>query len=208
MKKILLLDDDKKLCSLLSSYLISLDFDVSYVHSVPAALYSIRISCPDLIISDIMMQDLDGYDLIKLLKLDEVLTYVPVIFLTAKGMTSDRIKGYNLGCYAYITKPFDPQELQAVINSVFENINLFRDAAPICKVYDNITTSNILLSKLRLTSREKSILALVIRGYMNKEIAINLNVGQRNVEKYVSRILDKTNTRNRVELINLLHDLN
>nr|YP_009396694.1 hypothetical protein [Vertebrata australis]ARW65880.1 hypothetical protein [Vertebrata australis] len=203
MKKILLVDDDKKLCDLLSSYLISCNLSVKFVHSIPDALVSIEKKKPDLIISDIMMQDLDGYDFIKLLNLNDRFVKIPVIFLTAKGLTSDRIKGYNSGCYAYLTKPFDPKELVAVINSILNHVDLFMKDSLLFREYSNFSLYDNLLNNLNFTNREKSILDLVLKGYMNKEIAISLNIGQRNVEKYVTRLFSKTNVRNRVELIKL-----
>nr|YP_010619750.1 hypothetical protein PN023_pgp014 [Tayloriella tenebrosa]WAX03763.1 hypothetical protein [Tayloriella tenebrosa] len=199
MKKILLVDDDRNLCNLLSSYLVSFNFSVDSVNTIRNALAYIRNDCPDLIISDIMMQDLNGYDFIKLLKLDNV--NIPVIFLTAKGMTADRIKGYNLGCHAYLIKPFDPKELLAIIYNIFNQIYLLHTNTSISN--RKFVSDSKLLNLFNLTRREKNVLTLVLQGYMNKEIAISLDVSQRNIEKYVSRLLNKTNTRNRIELVRL-----
>nr|YP_010618975.1 hypothetical protein PN064_pgp015 [Deltalsia parasitica]WAX02988.1 hypothetical protein [Deltalsia parasitica] len=201
MKKILLVDDDQNLCNLLSSYLVAFNFSVDSVDSIRNALAYIRKDCPDLIISDIMMQDLNGYDFIKLLRLNNLYIHVPVIFLTAKGMTSDRIKGYNLGCHAYLTKPFDPKELLAIIYNIFNQIYFLQKIA-LARNHKFVSNSK-LLSTFDLTPREKNVLTLVLQGYMNKEIAISLDMSQRNVENYVSRLLHKTDTRNRVELIRL-----
>nr|YP_009399598.1 hypothetical protein [Dictyomenia sonderi]ARW69204.1 hypothetical protein [Dictyomenia sonderi] len=201
MKKILLVDDDQNLCILLSSYLVSFNFSVDSVNNIHNALAYIRNDCPDLVISDIMMQDLNGYDLIKFLKLNNLYIHIPIIFLTAKGMTSDRIKGYNLGCNAYLTKPFDPKELIAIIYNIFNQIQLLQKTVLVSN-YNFVSDPNLLKS-FKLTRREKSVLTLVLQGYMNKEIAISLDVSKRNVEKYVSRLLNKTNTRNRIELIRL-----
>nr|YP_009394643.1 hypothetical protein [Vertebrata thuyoides]ARW63205.1 hypothetical protein [Vertebrata thuyoides] len=203
MKKILLVDDDKKLCGLLSSYLISCNFSVKFLHCIRDALVYIEQKKPDLIISDIMMQDLDGYDFIKLLNLNDYFSKIPVIFLTAKGMTSDRIKGYNLGCYAYLAKPFDPKELIAIINSILIHVDLLIKNSFSFSPYSNSSIYNPFFCNFKFTNREKSILNLVVQGYMNKEIAITLNTGQRNVEKYVTRLFHKTNVRNRIELIKL-----
>nr|YP_009392774.1 hypothetical protein [Bostrychia tenella]ARW61336.1 hypothetical protein [Bostrychia tenella] len=197
VKKILLVDDDRNLRNLLSSYLLSEGFFVHSVGDVRDALVLIKQDCPDLVISDIMFRDLNGYDFIKLLKLDAIFIHIPVIFLTAKGMTSDRIKGYNLGCYAYLTKPFNPKELLAIIHNIFRNIDLLKTKS----LYNSnkvVASSEILDS---FTPTEKNILNLVLDGYMNKEIAISLNTSLRNVEKYISRLLNKTSTRNRTELV-------
>nr|YP_009397734.1 hypothetical protein [Dipterosiphonia australica]ARW66920.1 hypothetical protein [Dipterosiphonia australica] len=202
MKKILLVDDDQKLCYLLSSYLISFNFDVDSEYSIRNALVYIREYCPDLVISDIMMKDLDGYDFIKFLKLDNLFNHIPVIFLTAKGMTNDRIKGYNLGCHAYLTKPFDPRELVAIIDNIFNYTNLLHRNVVLHQKKSTAISQSF--NPFNFTDREKSVLIFVLKGYMNKEIAISLNVSTRNIENYVSRLLIKTNTRNRVELIKLL----
>nr|YP_010155949.1 hypothetical protein K4Y23_pgp115 [Cumathamnion serrulatum]QQY85319.1 hypothetical protein [Cumathamnion serrulatum] len=200
MKKLLLVDDDDNLRELLSSYLIKEGFVINSVNSVHSALVIIKHDRPDLIISDIMMKQLDGYDLIKLLKLDSLLIDIPIIFLTAKGMTLDRIKGYNLGCHAYLTKPFNPQELLAIIKNIFYNIDLLKMKfiGHFHKKHDNNKIIKL------LTYREKTILELILKGYMNKEIALKLNIGLRNVEKYVSRLLNKTKSRNRTELVKLI----
>nr|YP_009393609.1 hypothetical protein [Bostrychia simpliciuscula]ARW62171.1 hypothetical protein [Bostrychia simpliciuscula] len=197
VKKILLVDDDCNLRNTLSFYLLSEGFFVRSVDNIRSALVLIRKESPDLVISDIMFRDLDGYDLIKLLKLDILFIRIPVIFLTAKGMTIDRIKGYNLGCHAYLIKPFNPKELLAIIQNIFHNIDLLQINSS-HNVNKTFTNSQVFDS---FTITEKNILKLVIDGYMNKEIAINLNTSLRNVEKYISRLLSKTSTRNRTELV-------
>nr|QCI04789.1 hypothetical protein [Bornetia secundiflora] len=199
-KKILIVDDDNSLQKLLSSYLFSEGFLVTTVQDVEAALGFIKFDKPNLIISDIMMKTLDGYDFIKLLKKDQFLMDIPLIFLTAKGMTYDRIRGYNLGCHAYITKPFDPKELLSIIHNIFNNINILQ--------YHNFNIASHMVLETKLwqsfSHKEQNILSCLIKGYMNKEIAIKLNLGLRSVEKYVSCLLRKTNTRNRTELVQLI----
>lgn len=199
MQNLLLVDDDSCLLDSLSSYLSIKGFQINSANSVPEALAIIHRNRPDLIITDIMMKQLDGYDFVKLLKLDHAFSEIPIIFLTAKGMTYDRIKGYNLGCHAYLTKPFNPKELLAVIMNIFRNIHLLKSEN---KSFDEDYVDNKFLNLL--TFREKTILDLVVRGYMNKEIAINLNTSLRNVEKYVTRLFMKTKTRNRVELVKFM----
>ena len=84
---------------------------------------------PDALITDIMMpDDIDGLDLLRAIRSDPHLCGVPVVMLTARGMTPDRIAGYEAGCSAYITKPFDPEELVAVIRALTSNALLARSA--------------------------------------------------------------------------------
>nr|YP_010502384.1 putative transcriptional regulator Ycf29 [Grateloupia turuturu]QHD45253.1 putative transcriptional regulator Ycf29 [Grateloupia turuturu]UXC96797.1 putative transcriptional regulator Ycf29 [Grateloupia turuturu] len=197
-KQLLIVDDDLYLRNSISSYLVSAGFLVDTVSNVEAALRVIRLHKPDLIIADIMMPCLDGYDLLAILRADQLLSNIPIIFLTAKGMTHDRIVGYDLGCNAYLTKPFNPQELLAIINNIFVNIDLLlskRSLKPSLPITESQSTA-----LLNFTPKESEVLFLVAQGLMNKEIALRLNLSQRNIEKYVSRLLKKTNTRNRTEL--------
>nr|AZL87960.1 ycf29 [Leachiella pacifica] len=194
--KILLVDDDNNLRKLLLNYLRTVGYVAYSVESVCKALVFMKKNIPNLIISDIIMKGLDGYDFIRFIKLNDILFYIPVIFLTAKGMIKDRVKGYNLGCKAYVVKPFNLYELVAIIDNIFyyqnrqKEINLFFNFQE--------------LNSFNFTPREQTVLILLLQGYMNKEIANNLNLSLRNVEKYVSRLLEKTNSRNRVNLMRLL----
>lgn len=202
-KQLLIVDDDIALSTAISDYLVSQGFAVSLADNVNSALNIIQRIKPDMIITDIMMPYIDGYEFVKIVRLDDVLFDIPIILLTAKGMTQDRIKGYDLGCNAYLTKPFSPEELLAIIHNLFNNISLLQKLDEY-KENNNIVSidhKSILINKL--TNRECTILQLVVQGYKNKEIAKHLQVSTSNVEKYVSRLLSKTSTRNRTELAQL-----
>jgi len=203
-KKILLVDDDKTLSNSITAFLQSENFSIFGVSNVYNALVYLKLNKPDLIIIDIMMRQLDGYDLLKILKRSQHLYFIPTVILTAKGLTSDRIRGYNIGCNAYLTKPFDSNELLSIINNML-SLYLSSISKEGLLLDDKLQT---LISTFHLdasfTHREKTILRLVLRGCTNKEIANYLQLSVRNIEKYVSRLLDKTNTRNRTELVNLI----
>ena len=142
----------------------------------------------------------NGYSLIKLLKKNAEYSTILFIFLTAKGMTHDRILGYDLGCHAYLTKPFDPEELVSIMKNLLTNFKLFKTECSNSFRRDHMLKS-VSSNQYQLTYREKTILELVLKGMMNKEIALTLSLSLRNVEKYVSRLLVKTGTRNRTELV-------
>ena len=173
---------------------------------------------PDVILSDVMMPRLDGYGLLQKLRADERLGGTPVIFLTAKGMTADRVTGFQAGCDDYIPKPFDPDELVARVNNVVKRQQrLLAEAArfadaDIGQLSKQITEIRSLLAtggakkpasapEHVFTPREASVLQLVAEGMMNKEIARRLETSIRNVEKYVSRLFIKTGTASRTELV-------
>jgi DNA-binding NarL/FixJ family response regulator len=200
---VMLIDDDEKLLESLCKYLESKEFKVLTAHSSETGLSVLEKIIPDILIVDIMMPQKSGYDFIISIKTSKRLRAIPFIFLTAKGMTQDRIKGYRLGCRAYITKPFDPEELISLIkNNVSQNknINNIRNiTTEIRRIRIIIENKNMI--HITFTSREKSILVHIINGKTNKDIAKNIKIGIRNVEKYVTRLLDKTHSKNRTELV-------
>ena len=193
-KYILVVDDDICLAYAIQSYLSSPKRKIYIVDNSINAIKLLKLYAFDLVISDVMMSKYDGYDLLSYLRLNQTLSFIPFIFLTAKGMTTDRIKGYNLGCNAYLTKPFHPSELLSIVNNLLNSIEI--NYYPLRK-YSGLEK---MVSKSNFTSRELSVLKLLVRGMMNKEIASILRLSTRNIEKYVSRLLSKTRTRNRTEL--------
>jgi len=202
MKKLLVVDDDILLLNAIVSFLNLEGFNVDSAENIYSSLVYLKHNKPDLIISDIMMKQLDGYDFLNILKDSDDLYDVPIILLTAKGLTIDRIKGYDLGCNGYLTKPFSTDELLAMINNIFSNIGLLKGDSRENIRFD-ISNSYIKILE-SLTYREKTVLNFVIKGFTNKEIASYLNISISNVEKYVSRLLNKTKTRNRTELVNFI----
>lgn len=196
---ILLVDDDSILVSSISTYLSSYGFNIQSATHGYEALEKL-ICKPDLIILDIVMPEINGYDLITLIQANDSYKNIPFIFLTAKGMTKDRIMGYDLGCNGYLVKPFDPEELVAMIK------NILNKHIPIQALAGQIVKKNHSIVKVEqegnqnFTTTEKKVLKLVMRGLTNKEISDLLCFTTRNVEKYVSRLLNKTYTKNRTQL--------
>jgi DNA-binding NarL/FixJ family response regulator len=217
--RLLLVDDEPGLRAAVQAYLEDSNFAVEVASNARDGWEILQRYNPDLLISDIMMPQVDGYQFLKQVREDPRYKALPVVFLTAKGMTSDRIQGYQAGCDAYLSKPFDPDELVAIIT------NLLARRAAAKEMGDNAETPDIaalanqmariesLLSgrssivqlpspiKIDLTPREQSVLDLVAQGLMNKEIARRLETSVRNVEKYVSRLFSKTGTNSRTELV-------
>ena len=166
------------------------------------------------------MPQVSGYEFLKQMREDVRFLNLPVVFLTAKGMTKDRIEGYNAGCDAYLSKPFDPDELVAIaenliarraIQAVTANSNtseitdLAGQLAEIKELLKEKAAIKVKVTpppiKIEFTPREQSVLELVVEGLMNKEIAKRLGTTIRNVEKYVSRLFSKTGTSSRTELV-------
>ena len=197
--RILLVDDDQCLRDSVKSYLQERGFQIILADNASEAIKCLMKSMPDVLISDIVMPKISGYELVNYVRSDSTLKDLPIILLTAKGMTQDRIKGYNLGCNAYLPKPFDPDELVSIINNLILNRNNKQTSISNKKLNELIILASQSFA-LQFTPREMSVLRLVVRGLPNKEISQVLFTSKRNVEKYVSRLLAKTKTRNRTEL--------
>ena len=122
-KYILIVDDDICLAYGLQFYLSSKKRKTFIVDNSIAAIKLLKLYKFDLVISDIMMPGYNGYDLLCYVRLTKTLFSVPFIFLTAKGMTFDRVKGYDLGCNAYLAKPFHPSELLSIVNNLLNSFS-------------------------------------------------------------------------------------
>ena len=119
-KNILIIEDDKDIIELLKIYLDANDFITYSTTNGLEAKDLIKKYNIDLLIVDIMMPNITGYEVIKLIRKDSNL---PIIVVSAKILDSDKILGLNLGADAYITKPFNPMEVIAYINSIFRRNN-------------------------------------------------------------------------------------
>lgn len=111
MKKIILIEDDIDIRETTSEILELADYEVITVENGKKGIELAKIKKPDLIICDIMMPDLDGYGVLRILSKNSKTSTIPFIFLTAKADKNDVRKGMNLGADDYITKPFDDAEL-------------------------------------------------------------------------------------------------
>jgi len=120
MTTILIIDDDKELTELLDEFLLGHKYKTVVFHSPLDGLKYLKTSIPDMVLLDIMMPDMDGFQVLR--KIRETLD-LPVIMLTAKGEVSDKVVGLELGADDYLAKPFEPRELLARMQSILRRIN-------------------------------------------------------------------------------------
>lgn len=113
-KKILVVDDEKSICLLLENFL-SQDYDVVSMDDGIEALEWLEENLPDLIISDIQMTKMDGYEFLINVRKKGFTKHTPVIMLSGKSESKERIKCYKLGAQDYLTKPFNPEELEELV---------------------------------------------------------------------------------------------
>lgn len=120
-KKILVVDDEERMLRFIRLNLEHDGFQVIEAVKGHEALDKMRTGMPDLILLDIMLPDLDGFEVLKMIR--EIST-VPVIMLTAKGEEDDRVKGLELGADDYVTKPFSPRELVSRVKAVLRRVEV------------------------------------------------------------------------------------
>ena len=117
-KRLLLIDDDPNLILLVKDYLEFRGYEVVAAGNGIEALESLKQKLPDLIVCDVMMPEMDGYTFVQHIREDARTNWIPVLFLSAKGQSQDRVKGLNTGADVYMSKPFEPEELVAQVESL------------------------------------------------------------------------------------------
>lgn len=113
-KKILVVDDEISICLLLENFL-SQDYDVVTLNNGSDALEWLEGNLPDLILSDIQMPEMDGYEFLENVRKRGFTKHTPIIMLSARAESKERIKSYKLGAQDYLTKPFNPEELEELV---------------------------------------------------------------------------------------------
>lgn len=130
MESILLIDDDMELCSILRGYLARYGFEVSTEHSGDAGLWRAQNSEFAMILLDVMLPGLDGFEVLRRLRSS---SQVSVLLLTARGEDVDRIVGLELGADDYLPKPFNPRELLARIRAILRRSSINSSEPPSIK---------------------------------------------------------------------------
>lgn len=201
-KNILLVEDDLNLGFLLMDYLESEQYNVRLVKDGLSALAALEQKSYDLCILDVMMPKLDGFSLANRIKKEGNQT--PFIFLTAKSMKEDKIKGYSIGAEDYITKPFDEDELLCKINVVLRR----NEKDPFANAPTSFTIGSFAFDYdrqelkhekcvHRLTQKENEVLRLLCLNknrVLKREDAVELIYGKkdyflgRSFDVYISRI--------------------
>lgn len=213
---ILVVDDDLGTRLSISDYLELSGYSVITANDGQEALAKVEEFHPDLMVTDIVMPRMNGYELVRQVRQQPAFRLLPVILLTARTKTQERILGYQSGCDLYLPKPFELEELGAAIRNLLARSQIIQSAYNVSYV-DGADTSSATttLDKqhsqlhqiqkseflFELTSREQEVLELLTHGLSNAEMGHKLHLSPRTVEKYVSSLLRKTSTSNRAELV-------
>jgi DNA-binding NarL/FixJ family response regulator len=205
---ILIADDDLGTRLAIGEYLEMYGYTVVMAVDGQAALEMVEAYHPYLMVTDIIMPRLNGYELVRQVRQHPVFRLLPVIFLSARNKTEERIQGYKSGCDIYLPKPFELKELGAAIHNLLERSQMLQSEYRVSFMAEatqlhSFSTVSVQSdqSLIHLTLREQQVVLLLTHGLSNAEIGIRLHLSPRTVEKYVSSLLRKTNTSNRAELV-------
>lgn len=136
MAKILIVDDDKNICELLRLYIEKEGFETAIANDGRAALSLFGIFHPDLVLLDIMLPELDGWQVCREIRKT---SDCPIIMLTAKGEVFDKVLGLELGADDYVVKPFESKEVVARINAVLRRMGKTEDTSKKEVSYENLS---------------------------------------------------------------------
>ena len=195
-RRLLLIDDDPNLILLVKDYLEFRGYEVITAENGREALEVLENDLPDMIICDVMMPEMDGYSLVKHVRENPRTSWIPVLFLSAKGQSQDRVKGLNTGADVYMVKPFEPEELVAQVESslkqaarIAERPGKGVDSGPKIQVPFDV----------ELTPTELRVVQYVARGMANREIGTALFISENTVKNHVRNILEKLQLHTRME---------
>jgi DNA-binding NarL/FixJ family response regulator len=182
---------------LVKDYLEFRGYGVTTAENGREALGILESEIPDMIICDVMMPEMDGYAFVEQVRQDPRTNWIPVLFLSAKGQSQDRVKGLNTGADVYMVKPFEPEELVSQVEASLKQAGRLlkhqiqggQNGPKIQVPFD-----------VELTPTELKVVQFVARGMANREIAEAMKVSQRTIESHVSNMLAKTGLHNRTEL--------
>lgn len=205
-KKLLLIDDDPNLILLVKDYLEFRGYRVTTAENGREALEILERGAnavkageiPDMIICDLIMPEMDGYAFLGKIRQDSRFSGIPVIFLSPSGQSQDKTTGLTTRADFYMVKPFEPEELVALVESSLQQAGRLPKRST--RSHSQSVTPLQVPANVELTPTELKVVQLVAQGLANREIAAKLNVSQRTIESHVSNMLHKTSLHNRTEL--------
>ena len=227
MKKVLVVDDDSILRTVLKHTLEQQGYQVKAVSSGKEALAVFERDVPDIVVSDVSMPEMDGFEFCRQLRSQPSGQLVPFIFLSAKTDLDHRVEGHSSGADDYLTKPFEMKELVAKMEGLLERsrrihseivhlMQQFVNANNVTQAQissqlpsatsNNLNSHNPPPDPLPLTPAEERVFWEVIQGFTNKQISELLYISPRTVQTHLSNILNKLNLENRTQLVRFAYE--
>ncbi len=206
-KKLLIVDDEPNLRDILREYLETEGYSVGEADSGAAGLSAFAALQPDVVISDIAMPKMNGFELCRQLRSQPGNEFVPFIFLSAFGEIDDRLRGYQLGADDYLVKPISLVELGAKVEMLLHrSYRLQREMLRLLQGVSSLSPEAAPQADsppLPLTEAETRVFLEVAKGFSNKAIGDRLFISHRTVQAHVTNILRKLELKTRSQLIHL-----
>jgi diguanylate cyclase (GGDEF)-like protein len=152
-ESVLVVDDDPFIARLLEIELRAAGYEVRVAGDGVQALEAAQERCPDLVLADVMMPNMDGFELTRRLRQDPRTASVSVIMLTARGLSADKLEGFSVGADDYIVKPFDTPELLARIRGVLRRAREMRAQSPLTGLPGNVRIEEEIESRVEAAQR-------------------------------------------------------
>lgn len=185
-RRILCVEDDRETAALIAEELVDRGYEVTVAHDGREGLSAILKTMPDLVLSDISMPAMSGFELLhRLIALAPRFSKMPFVFLTALTDRESELKGRQLGADDYVTKPIDFDMLTAIINARLAGV----------------ARNDVWPKTVRLNDREVEVLTWVARGKTSMEIAQILGLSKRTVDFHIDNARDKLGTATRTEAV-------
>jgi two-component system, OmpR family, response regulator len=215
-QRILLAEDDENLGKLLSTFLKAKDFSTDLAINGKIALDMFNKGEYDFVILDVMMPMMDGFEVAK--EIREVDKNIPIVFLTAKSMKDDKLKGFDIGADDYLTKPFSMEELLARITAINKRINPTsasqnRDYQLASVIFNPVTRIlQIAGEERKLTTKESQLLNLLCKNQgeiLDRQATLRAIWGDdnyfngRSMDVYIAKIRKLLKEEERIEIINI-----
>ncbi|GGA93063.1 hypothetical protein GCM10011511_15580 [Puia dinghuensis] len=219
-KTILIVEDNVSMANYLHRKLKD-KYNVNVAFDGNAALEAIQLSISsiELIITDIMMDKVDGFNLAKIVSEDVNIAHIPFLFVSAKATSKDKLQALKLGAIGFIEKPFSIEELMQQIEAILSHLEKQKKAI-LSKAFDRLSLMNghdIRQNQTqevdgfaencriyKLTDREKDIARLICEGKRYKDIGEKLSIAESTVAKHIQNIFQKVDVSNKIELIKKL----
>ncbi len=218
---VLLVEDNQAMLKFLSQKL-SVKYNVFCSSNGVEALKKLHemTIIPDIILSDVMMDKMDGFSFAKKLSEQSRYSHIPLILLTAKSTKIDRLKGLKLGAIDFISKPFSFEELsqkietvldnilkqqKSILNTSIANLNALMHLEPDGSFAFGLSKFEGNCKLLQFTTRETEVARLLMKGKPYKIIAKELFISEKTVTKHIQNLFEKAEVNNKIELINKLN---
>ena len=206
-KKILIVDDEKELVNLVAFHMKMAGYEVLSADDGEKALAVTKKEKPDLIILDLMLPEIDGWEVCRRLRAERATQHIPVIMLTARAEIEDKLKGYDVGTDDYVTKPFSPRELVVRVKRVLARAGNHL-VLPKKYTFGNLeinfvdSVTRLKGKEVYLTNKEMSILKLLVERagrLLTHEQILDAVWGQDNIVEYGNIDVHVRHLREKIE---------